>query len=183
MPASTAIAQPGPNPATRKPAIAAPPIIAVFIASCSSAFACWSSGDGHGLRDDPGGGGEEERGRGAVHRCERGEVPDLSVAGDEQGGGHRLREAADDVRPDHHPVPRQPVGPDPADEQEHDQRDLARGEDQAEVGLRARQVEDGERERDRRDRAADEGDRPAGEEEAELALAERRASSPARVSQ
>ena len=53
MPASTAIAQPGPNPATRKPAIAAPPIIAVFIASWSSAFACWSNGDGDGLRDDP----------------------------------------------------------------------------------------------------------------------------------
>ena len=68
---------------------------------------------------------------------------------------------------------REPVGPDPADEQEDHLRDRARREDEAEVGLRAGQVEDGERERDVRERVADERGRSAEEEEPELALAQR----------
>ena len=95
--------------------------------------------------------------------------------GEQQRGGHACASAADDVRADHHVVPRQPVGPDPADEQEDDLRDhrarrgRARGR-----GRRAGQVEHGERERDRRDRAAEERDGAAEEEEAEVALAQRR---------
>ena len=49
----------------------------------------------------------------------------------------------------------------------------AGGEHEAEVGLRTGQVEHRERERDRRHRVAEEGDRPACEEQAELALGER----------
>jgi hypothetical protein len=55
-------------------------------------------------------------------------------------------------------------GPDPADEQEEHLRDRSRGENEAEVGLRAGQVKDGERERDVRERVADERDRAAEEE-------------------
>ena len=60
-------------------------------------------------------------------------------------------------------------------------RQRARGEDEAEVGLRSGQVENGEGERDRRDRVAEDRDRAPGEEEAELALGER-AEAPRRVS-
>jgi hypothetical protein len=67
---------------------------------------------------------------------------------------------------------RQPVGPDAADEQEHHLRHRARGEDEAEVGLRARQLEDSEGERDVRECIADERRRPAEEEEPEAALSE-----------
>ena len=62
----------------------------------------------------------------------------------------------------------------PADEQKEDERYLLRGENQAEVGLRACEIEDGERERHRSDGAACERDRATGEEKAELALAQRR---------
>lgn len=67
--------------------------------------------------------------------------------------------------------PGEPVCPDAAGEEEDDERDLARRQDQAEVGLRPCQVEDGESEGDRRDRVAEERDRPAGEEKSKLALA------------
>ena len=181
--ASTAIAQPGPNPATRKPATAAPPIIAVFIASWISAFACWSREAGTVCGITPDEAGKKNADAAPLTDGERGEVPDLRIAGDQQRRGHCLGEPADHVRADHDPVAGQAVGPDAADEQEDDQRDLACGEDQAEVGLRARQLEDGERQRDRRDRAADQRDRAAGEEEAELALSERRATRPHATSQ
>jgi hypothetical protein len=67
---------------------------------------------------------------------------------------------------------RQAVGPDAADEEEHHQRHGARGEDEAEVGLRAGQLEDSERERYVRECIADERRRPAEEEEPEAALSE-----------
>jgi hypothetical protein len=58
---------------------------------------------------------------------------------------------------------REPVGPDAADEEEQHLRQRARREDEAEVRLRAGQVEDGERERDGCERVADERGRPAEE--------------------
>ena len=70
-------------------------------------------------------------------------------------------------------VARETVGPDPAHEQEDDERRRVRRQYVAEVRLRAGELEDGERQCDVRERAADERDRPAGEEEAELALAQR----------
>ena len=68
----------------------------------------------------------------------------------------------------------EPVGPDAAEEQERDLRALARREHVAEVGLRVRQLEHGEGERDGRHRVPEERGDPCGEEEAELALAQRR---------
>ena len=70
-------------------------------------------------------------------------------------------------------VARQPVGPDPADEDEEDLRDEPGGDDEAEVGRRAGQVEDGEGERDRRERAPEERGHSPQEEQAKLPLAER----------
>ena len=46
--------------------------------------------------------------------------------------------------PDHHEVARQPIGQYPAREQEDDLWQGARGQHEAEIRLRARQVEDGE---------------------------------------
>ena len=101
------------------------------------------------------------------------QLPDLRLPGQEEDGDRALAEAADDVRDDHDAVTWEPVGPDPADEQEQDLRDRARREDEAEVGLRAGQVENGERERDVRERAADDRRRPPEEQEPEAPLAER----------
>ncbi len=70
---------------------------------------------------------------------------------------------------------RQPVGEHPADQDEEDLRQPGRHQNEAEVGRRAVEVvDDGECERDRRDRAAEVRREPAGEEEPELALAKRR---------
>ena len=52
----------------------------------------------HGLRDDPGRRGEEERGRRARHELQRDQVPELGDAGQEQEGDRALCERADHVR-------------------------------------------------------------------------------------
>jgi hypothetical protein len=65
------------------------------------------------------------------------------------------------------------VGPDAADEDEGHPGDDIRGVDESHVGRRAAGVENRERERDRGEVVADEGDGLAGEEQAELALAQR----------
>jgi len=91
----------------------------------------------------------------------------------QEGRGRRLRGGVHEVRADHHDVARQPVGECPADQQEEDQRHGLRRKDDPEVGTRARQVEHRERERDRGEGAACERDEPPGEQQSELALAER----------
>ena len=125
------------------------------------------------LRDDPGRRREEERRAQPVDGGEHQQLPDLGSTRQQEDGNRTLAEAARDVRGDHHTVPREPVGPDSSDEQEDHLRQRARRQDEAEVGLRAGQVEDGERERDGRERVADERRRPAEEQEPEAALAER----------
>ena len=127
----------------------------------------------HGLRDDPGRGGEEERGGGAVDGADCEQVPEPRVAGQQEGGEQALARAAEDAGGDHHLVARQPVGQDPADEQEHDLGRRAGGEDEAEVGRRAGQPENGEREGDRSHRVPEERDGAARVEQTVLALGER----------
>jgi hypothetical protein len=112
------------------------------------------------LRDDSGRRGEEERGAEAVDRTQRRQLPDLGFSRQEQDRYHALREPADDVREDHDAVARQAVGPNSSDEQEQHLWNRPGRENEAEVGLRAGQVEDGERERDVRERVANERDRP-----------------------
>jgi hypothetical protein len=125
-----------------------------------------------GLRDDSGGRREEERGAEAIDRTERSELPDLGLAGQQQDRDHTLGKPADNVREHHHAMARQAVGPDPAHEQEEHLWDRPGRENEAEIGFRAGQVEDGERKRDVRERVADERGRSAEEEESELALTE-----------
>ncbi len=55
----------------------------------------------------------------------------------------------------------------------HELRRRSSGQHEPEVGLRAGQVEDGERQRDRRHRVPEEGHGPPGEQQPELALGER----------
>jgi hypothetical protein len=129
--------------------------------------------EGHGLRNDPGGGGEEEGRRGAVERAQRQQVPQLRVVRQEQERDEPLGRAAGEAGRDHHLVAREPVGPDPADEQEGDERRRSRREHEPEVALRAGQVDDREREGDRGHRVAEEGYGSAREEQAKLALGER----------
>ena len=65
-----------------------------------------------------------------------------------------------------------PVGSDAPDDEEEDLRHEAGREHEPEVGRRARQVDDGERERGWRDRAAEHRDRAAGEQQEEAPLSE-----------
>lgn len=97
----------------------------------------------------------------------------------QQRGRPALRSQLDEIGGDHDRPPRQPVAEHAADEDERGLRDPLRGEDEADIRGRAGQVEDCERERDEGHAAAEQRDRLADEEEAELALvkcAERRCS-------
>ena len=136
------------------------------------------------LRDDTRRGGEEERGRAAVHCCERGQVPDLGVARDHERGRVACANALTTFAPIITLLRGIRSAQIPPTSRKTTSGTSRQKRIEAEVGLRAGQVEDGERERDGCDRAADEGDRAAGEEEAELALAQRRGAPPhSRVSQ
>jgi hypothetical protein len=115
----------------------------------------------------------EERGGAAAESAQHHEVPDLSGAGEDQGGGGDLRSAAQQVRADHHKVAREPVGPDAAREQEDEMREHVGGQHDAEVGRRVRELDDRERECDRCEGVAEQRDRPAHEEQAEVAFDER----------
>ena len=133
---------------TTSPAIAAPPIRVALTPSLSSAFALCERLGADGLRDDSRRGGKEEGEGHSAERREHDQLPDLGLPGEQQHGGHGLNRAVDEVRRDHDPMAWEAVGPDPADQHEDHERDRLRGQDVPEVGLRAGQVEDGERERD-----------------------------------
>jgi hypothetical protein len=62
---------------------------------------------------------------------------------------------ADEVGDDHHAVARQAVRPDPADQQEADQREDVRREHETEVGGRPCLVDDEQRQRDHNEPIAD----------------------------
>ncbi len=123
--------------------------------------------------DQAGRGREEERVRDAADDLEDDELPELRMAADQERSDCSLRREHDEVGRHHDEVARQAVGPDAADEDEEDLRDPDRGEHDPQVGGRAVQVvEDGERERDGCERAAEQRCGAADEEEAERALAE-----------
>ena len=117
-----------------------------------------------GLRNDAGRGRHEERGCNPPYARDTDDVPDLRSAGQQEDRERALRRGADEVRGDHHDVARDPVGPDASDDEEEDLRQEARREHDPEVGRRPRQADDGERQRNRSDRAAEHRDRAAGEE-------------------
>ena len=171
--ASMATAAPGLSTTISTPAAAGPSTWPAFMARPISALACCSSDAGTSRGHQPARRGAEERLEAAVDGDERDQVPQLRRAGQQQRGDRRLHEAATHVRDQHQPPPRHPVGPHAGDQHERGHRDDLRGEHEAELRRRAVQpVEDGERERDREQRVAEHRDRLAGEQQAEVAVAQ-----------
>ena len=150
------------------PPIAVPTIPVEAIESPRSAFACCSRSGLTVIGVSPVDAGIEERARRSRDRLQDHELPDVGRVREDQHRDCALRAHARDVGDEHHRAARQPVGEDAADEEERDERNGLRGEDVAEVGRRAGQVEHGERERDRRERVAEQRDELAREEQAEL---------------
>ena len=93
---------------------------------------------------------------------------------EQKHGDAALACTAEQAGDDHHLVARQAVGPDAADQEKEDVGEGPRREHQPQVGLRTRQLEDGERKRDRRHAAAEERDDAPEEQQAELPLTQRR---------
>jgi len=100
-------------------------------------------------------------------------VPELGGPGQEQDRQRSLGDATHGVRGEHDELARETIRPDAADEHETDEREDVRREDDPEVGCRARQLEDGEGERDGNERVAEDRGRLPEEEEAEAPLGER----------
>jgi hypothetical protein len=105
-----------------------------------------------------------------VRACQ---LADRRVPGDQEDGDRRLDRAADAVGREHHQLARQPVGPDAADEEQHDADAGAEREDQAEVGGAAADVKHCERERDEDEAVAERRSRTAEPDEAVGAVTER----------
>ena len=172
--ASKASAQPAPTPATTSPASPAPRIAVVLFASRSSAFASCSRPALTTLGTSPLDAGEEERVRRAAHELEDEQLPELGVAREQQQGDGSLRREHDEVGGRHHQVAWDAVGPDAADEDEDDLREPDPRQDEPERGRRAVEVvQHRERERDRRERAAEQGGGAAEKEQPELLLVKR----------
>jgi hypothetical protein len=89
---------------------------------------------GDDLLDEAGRGGSRERARGAEDDLERGDPGDAGVVRQQQKRRRRLRAGTDRVAAREDELAGQPVGPDPAREQENDHRDLARQQDKTQVG-------------------------------------------------
>lgn len=75
-----------------------------------------------------------ENASGAVDELEGAEQPDLGDAGEQHRADRRLHDEAHEVGRDHHGAPRQPVGPDAADERERRERERVRAEHEADRG-------------------------------------------------
>ena len=103
---------------------------------------------------------------------EREDLPELGGIRDQQPGEDALTHQARDVGADHHPAPRQPVREDAACQKEQDLRKRPGCRDEAEIGDGARDVEHGERKRERNHPRSEPRDGLAEEEKPELALAE-----------
>ncbi len=129
----------------------------------------------HGLGDEPGLGRDHESVGRPIQDLEADQKPERGMPGEDDGRRRRLRSALPHRRTDEDPVPRKPVGEDAAVQDQHGIRGLAPGEDDPEVERLRRlgQVEDGEGERDIRDRVAERRDRRRREEQAVRPLGER----------
>ena len=101
-------------------------------------------------------------------------MPRARNAGQHDRGDRELCETVDDIRSDHHLVAWQAVGPDAPDEDEDELADTEAREDDSDTRSVTADLEDCERERHERERRAEPRDRPAREEEPEVAVAERR---------
>ncbi len=82
-------------------------------------------------------------------------MPDPHGAGEDEQREQGVEDEAGEVGRDHHPLTRQPVGPDAADEQEGDEWNGRGGEHQPEIGGAAGQLHDEQGEGDEHDAVAD----------------------------
>ncbi len=129
-------------------------------------------GLGDGLRDHRGRRGAEEGLRRSEQRLDHDDLPDRDVAGDDQHGEGPVEGEADQVGDDHQPVPRHPVGPDPAEQHERDERDRVRRQDEAEVDRIAGQVDHEQRQGDGDDPVAEHAGETGQPEQPEVAVSE-----------
>ena len=169
--ASSANAQPAPSPSTSTVASAGPGELGDGLERAARRLRVLDQLLRHGLRHEPGVGRAEERLGGAEQRLDHDEVPDLDPAGEDQRREQRVEREADQVGRDHHPVTRQPIRPDPAEQQERDHRQRGGGQHDADVGGRA-DVGHIQRERDEHDLVADGAGGLTDEEVAEVSLGE-----------
>jgi hypothetical protein len=128
---------------------------------------------GDGLRQQAGGGGEVEAETGAAHRGEHQQLPDPGGPGQHQDGGQGLGGALRQLGRDDDPVAGQPVGHDPAEQQEGDHRQQRGGRHIAHVGACSADGQYRERDGDHGDARARDGNHVAGEQQPEIAAAQR----------
>src|SRR6266545_859961 len=173
VPASTAKTTPGFQTATTTPATAGPRTNAPLRERPRIAFACWRRG-GLTVAGTSPVAAVEERFRDPVDGDQDDQVPELGGAAQQKDGGRQLDGASDDVGAEHDQLPRQPVGPDAADEDEGDERERMSGEDDAERGGGAvKGLDDRERERDRHEPVPECRGRLPEPEQAKLPLPQR----------
>ena len=110
--------------------------------------------------------------RDAEHDLEERDVPDVGIARDQECGGRDLCGALDEVAAARSVLPRQPIGEDPAEEHEDDDRHLARKQHDPEVD-RAAELEDGKRQGNHGHPGAEVRDALGGEVAGEVAFAKR----------
>jgi hypothetical protein len=114
-----------------------------------------------------------ERLPGAVESGDREQVPQLDPAADCQDAEHRDAGSAQRARGDENPAPLEPVAEHAADEDEGDQRDRLGDAHEGKCRRRVPQVERLPGDGDEEEAVADQGNRPSGPEEREVALSER----------
>ena len=124
----------------------------------------------HRLRNDPGQRRAEERLADAVDRHQGDEHPDRAIPGYQSDEDEHHDHATDQVARQHHEPSRQAIGPDAADQQEDRVGNRARGQHEANLPDRATHRENGEWQRDHRDRVADDRDCLGGQQQAEAAF-------------
>ena len=100
-------------------------------------------------------------------------MPQLGASGEDERGEDADDDAANDVREEHERARRESVAERPAEEHERGARDRGRHQDRAEHEAGAGQLEREPGERDEVELVAEDADRLPGEEEAEVADAQR----------
>ena len=130
---STPSAQPAPTPATRPAEIAGPAIPEADIERPRRAFASCNRSGLTTCGVSPVAAGLKNADAIPWTGLQRGDLPDLGVAGDQQDGSCTLRPETDQVGGDHHRPPRQAIGEHPADQEEADGTDRPGREDVTEI--------------------------------------------------
>ena len=169
--ASNANAQPAPTPSTSAVASAGPANSATVVTSEVAALASCSSGSGTVCGTSPVYAGRKNasaapKTASITTMCQISTAP-VKISDGEQ----RVHQRPHDVGDDHHAMPRQPVGPDAAQDEERDERDGMGGEHEADVGRRP-DLGHVQRERDEHEPVTDRARALPQPEQAELSLSQ-----------